>query len=264
MTVHSEKSGPVTTVINDRINARNAGDPETADALTDAFLAFDADAEAKVAVFWGAGGAFCAGWDLKYAATLADPDKFRAEIVEGLAIPQGSVDGTQGAGGGSLPHRSLRKGSAEGRSESRGRGDGVRDRPVPAGGRARRPAQRLRHLWPDRTRGAQARMGEWPRCTSQGRGSRRRALRSGQGASWRLRGDCVTAAPSRTHCTRTVSGPRCLPTGRNGLFNQWIDDRDVGKTPEIAIGGPQFAHAMLLTQRRYACIVNLRPNCFST
>ena len=34
MTVRIEKSGPVTTVINDRVNARNAGDPETADALT--------------------------------------------------------------------------------------------------------------------------------------------------------------------------------------------------------------------------------------
>jgi len=51
MTVHIEKSGPVTTVINDRINARNAGDPQTADALTEAFLAFDADPDAKVAVF---------------------------------------------------------------------------------------------------------------------------------------------------------------------------------------------------------------------
>ena len=59
MTVRVEKSGAVTTVINDRINARNAGDPETADALTAAFLAFEADPDARVAVFWGAGGAFC-------------------------------------------------------------------------------------------------------------------------------------------------------------------------------------------------------------
>jgi enoyl-CoA hydratase len=96
MTVRIEKSGPVTTVINDRVNARNAGDPETADALTAAFLAFDADPEAKVAVFWGAGGAFCAGWDLKYAATLADRDKFQAEIVEGLAFPPGSAPAPRG------------------------------------------------------------------------------------------------------------------------------------------------------------------------
>ena len=53
MAVRVERDGPVTTVINDRINARNAGDPETADALTAAFLAFDADPDAWVAVFWG-------------------------------------------------------------------------------------------------------------------------------------------------------------------------------------------------------------------
>jgi enoyl-CoA hydratase len=90
MSVHVEKNGPVTTVIIDRPEARNAGDPETADALTAAFLAFDADPDAKVAVFWGAGGAFCAGWDLKYAAELADRRRFQEEIVEGLAFPPDS------------------------------------------------------------------------------------------------------------------------------------------------------------------------------
>ena len=33
----------------------------SADALTAAFLEFDADKDAAVAVFYGAGGAFCAG-----------------------------------------------------------------------------------------------------------------------------------------------------------------------------------------------------------
>ena len=37
--------------------------------LADAFRAFDADAEQKVAVLWGSGGAFCAGADLKAVAT---------------------------------------------------------------------------------------------------------------------------------------------------------------------------------------------------
>jgi enoyl-CoA hydratase len=96
MSVCVEKNGPVTTVINDRPNARNAGDPETADALTKAFLAFDADPEAKVAVFWGAGGAFCAGWDLKYAASLADRERFQKEIVEGLAFPPGAAPAPRG------------------------------------------------------------------------------------------------------------------------------------------------------------------------
>jgi enoyl-CoA hydratase len=45
-------------------------DPDSADALTAAFLEFDADRDASVAVFYGAGGAFCAGWDLKFVSTL--------------------------------------------------------------------------------------------------------------------------------------------------------------------------------------------------
>jgi enoyl-CoA hydratase len=70
MTVEVEKNGYVWTVIHNRPEARNAMDPESADALTRAFLEFDADDEARVAVFYGEGGAFCAGWDLKYVSTL--------------------------------------------------------------------------------------------------------------------------------------------------------------------------------------------------
>jgi enoyl-CoA hydratase len=70
MTVRIEKDGPVWTVIHDRPEARNAMDPASADALTAAFLEFDADRSASVAVFYGAGGAFCAGWDLKFVSTL--------------------------------------------------------------------------------------------------------------------------------------------------------------------------------------------------
>src|ERR1700741_2731683 len=70
MSVRIEKSGAVWTVIHDRPEARNAMDPRSADELTAAFLAFDADPQAAVAVFYGAGGSFCAGWDLKYVSTL--------------------------------------------------------------------------------------------------------------------------------------------------------------------------------------------------
>jgi enoyl-CoA hydratase len=70
MAVRIEKNGIVWTVIHDRPEARNAMDPASADALTAAFLEFDADKNAAVAVFYGAGGAFCAGWDLKYVTTL--------------------------------------------------------------------------------------------------------------------------------------------------------------------------------------------------
>jgi len=50
MAVRIEKDGPVWTVIHDRPEARNAMDPKSADALTAAFLEFDADKHACVAV----------------------------------------------------------------------------------------------------------------------------------------------------------------------------------------------------------------------
>jgi enoyl-CoA hydratase len=62
--VRVQRDGPVTTVILDRPQRRNAVDGPTAAALADAFRAFDADPEASVAVLWGAGGTFCAGADL--------------------------------------------------------------------------------------------------------------------------------------------------------------------------------------------------------
>ena len=63
--VRADHNGAVTTIILDRPQARNAVDRPTADALVKAFLAFEADSKAKVAVLWGAGGNFCAGADLK-------------------------------------------------------------------------------------------------------------------------------------------------------------------------------------------------------
>ena len=70
MSVRIEKSGRVWTVIHSRPEARNAMDAASADALVAAFEAFDADRSADVAVFWGEGGAFCAGWDLKSVSSL--------------------------------------------------------------------------------------------------------------------------------------------------------------------------------------------------
>ena len=64
MSVRTEKQGPVTTVIIDHPERRNAVDRPTATALADAFRAFDADPDSAVAVLWGAGGHFCAGADL--------------------------------------------------------------------------------------------------------------------------------------------------------------------------------------------------------
>ena len=63
--VRVERSGPVTTVILDRPEVRNAVDRPTAEALAEAFRLFEADGDALCAVLWGAGGTFCAGADLK-------------------------------------------------------------------------------------------------------------------------------------------------------------------------------------------------------
>src|SRR3954453_21944591 len=67
-------AGPVTTVTLDRPEARNAVDRETAEALADAFRAFDADDTQAVAVLYGAGGTFCAGADLKAMDNRVEPD----------------------------------------------------------------------------------------------------------------------------------------------------------------------------------------------
>ncbi|MBM7060093.1 crotonase/enoyl-CoA hydratase family protein [Pseudomonas sp. UL073] len=64
MSVIVEKNGPVTTLIIDRPQVRNAVDRPTAEALAEALRAFEADPEAQVAVLTGAGGTFCAGADL--------------------------------------------------------------------------------------------------------------------------------------------------------------------------------------------------------
>lgn len=64
------RHGPVTQVTLNRPDVRNAVDAQTAQLLYEAFLAFDADESARVAVFHGANGHFCAGWDLKAGASL--------------------------------------------------------------------------------------------------------------------------------------------------------------------------------------------------
>src|ERR1700730_1333960 len=67
--VRIERNGPVTTVIINRPEARNAVNGPTAAALHAAFDEFDRDDTASVAVLWGDGGTFCAGADLKSFGT---------------------------------------------------------------------------------------------------------------------------------------------------------------------------------------------------
>jgi len=62
----------VLTVTIDRPEVRNAVDPETADAMEKAFSRFAEDDSLSVAVLTGAGGNFCAGFDLKAMAAGAD------------------------------------------------------------------------------------------------------------------------------------------------------------------------------------------------
>ncbi|MGH2485784.1 MAG: crotonase/enoyl-CoA hydratase family protein, partial [Ktedonobacterales bacterium] len=63
-----DRDGPVTTVILSRAEARNAVDRRTAEELAAAFRGFEADELARVAVFWGEHGHFCAGADLRAIA----------------------------------------------------------------------------------------------------------------------------------------------------------------------------------------------------
>jgi enoyl-CoA hydratase len=78
-TIEVRADGPVTVVTISRPARRNAVDGATADALLAAFVAFDADTSASVAVLTGAGGSFCAGADL---AALSEGDP-RPVLEEG-------------------------------------------------------------------------------------------------------------------------------------------------------------------------------------
>jgi enoyl-CoA hydratase len=68
----TERSGPVTIIIINRPKSKNALDNEAAHALAEALHTFDRDPGARVAVLTGAGGAFCAGADLKELGSGVD------------------------------------------------------------------------------------------------------------------------------------------------------------------------------------------------
>ena len=69
--VTTEVIDDIYVVTLNRPEVRNAVDGDTAQALHAAFLAFEDDPAVKVAVFHGAHGHFCAGWDLQHGARLA-------------------------------------------------------------------------------------------------------------------------------------------------------------------------------------------------
>lgn len=102
LAIRIERSGRVLTVVLSRPEVRNAVDPEHADALHEAFLQFDADDTADVAVLWGEGGAFCAGADLKSLASrgISTPENRSTHRslefpADGGPIPRGPLGPTR-------------------------------------------------------------------------------------------------------------------------------------------------------------------------
>lgn len=105
--IRTHTDGNILVVTIDRPQARNAVDRPTADALYEAFKAFDADDGLSVAILTGANGNFCAGADLKAVAagrgnrSVADGDygpmgPSRLELTKPVIA---AVDGYAVAGG---------------------------------------------------------------------------------------------------------------------------------------------------------------------
>jgi len=93
-----ETHGRVRLVTLERPEARNAVNPALARLLYEAMLEFEANPDVDVAVLTGANGAFCAGFDLKAAATgaaeewiarLDIPETWRDPVGQPLASPMG-------------------------------------------------------------------------------------------------------------------------------------------------------------------------------
>lgn len=78
--VLSSRNGAVLTITINRPGARNAVDRPTANALREAFEAFEGDDTLHAAVLCGAGGNFCAGADLK---AIGDPRRRNEMEVTG-------------------------------------------------------------------------------------------------------------------------------------------------------------------------------------
>lgn len=100
------KESTLVVTIN-RPAVRNAVDNETAEGLADAFKAFEADSNLKVAILTGAGSCFCAGADLNEMASGARRRRWK-ESTDGpmgptrLALSKpviGAIEGHAVAGG---------------------------------------------------------------------------------------------------------------------------------------------------------------------
>jgi len=76
--------GSITVVTLNRHDVRNAVDADAAQLLYNAFVSFDEDPNSRVAVFHGAHGHFCAGWDLQAGARLAQQGVSTTDAFSGL------------------------------------------------------------------------------------------------------------------------------------------------------------------------------------
>lgn len=93
MTIKIERNADVWIIHHLRPEARNAMDPQSADELVEAFNAFERS-DAKVAVLTGTENEFCAGWDLKYAASLSPEEQ---KDIREYDFPMGSAPAPRGS-----------------------------------------------------------------------------------------------------------------------------------------------------------------------
>lgn len=106
-TVDVEREDKICLIGINRPEVRNSVNPETAKQLQVAFCRFEEDPDLSVAIVYGKGGNFCAGWDLKNLAKR-DPAKIADQIQLGPMGPTamqfskpviGAVSGYAVAGG---------------------------------------------------------------------------------------------------------------------------------------------------------------------
>lgn len=95
-----ERDGHVLIVTMNRPEARNAFSSEMLGIMSEAWDEVNADPDIRVAILTGAGGAFCAGADLK-AMTRSHPgDSFAASRDDAAGSGNGDAGGDGDAGGG--------------------------------------------------------------------------------------------------------------------------------------------------------------------
>ena len=105
MAVRIDRTGAVVVVTLDRPDRRNAVDATTARELSAAFRSFDKDPALSVAVLTGAGGNFCAGFDLKALAEGTGPEVGEGDGPMGVTYLQlskpviAAIEGYSVAGG---------------------------------------------------------------------------------------------------------------------------------------------------------------------